>query len=218
MTTRKPSAIVILIFILLVACSAAEGARRERWEERDEWQNVPGIFSAMGVGLGARVADVGSRDGYLTLRLADAVGISGRVYAVDIDDEALERLHETLEDEDIGNVVTVLSETDDPKLPGRSFDAVVIVNAYHEMDQYASMLEHIRRALKPGGRLVVVDAISEGKRGESRSRQTSSHEIALDYVKQDLVEAGFEIVQSRDPFVDERDDGDQMWLVAAVVR
>ena len=216
--TRKPGRTFILIFVLLMAGSATFGARPARWQERDEWQNVSGIFSAMGVCNDAWVADVGSKDGYLTLQLAEAVGPQGRVFAVDIDDDALERLRDRLADEEIGNVTTVHSETDDPKLPWRTFDAVVIVNAYHEMDEYASMLEHIRRALKPGGRLVVVDGISDGRRGKSRSRQTSSHEIDMKYVKQDLVEAGFEIVQSRDPFVVDRDDGDQVWLLAAVPR
>ena len=215
---RQSSRIMILLFILLTACFTAEGARRERWQERDEWQNVPGIFSAMGACRNAVVADVGSRDGYLTLRLADVVGDTGRVYAVDIDEEALDRLRDTLEDEGIKNVVTVHSESDNPKLPRGTFDAVVIVNAYHEMDEYEPMLEHVRRALKPGGRLVVVDAIDANHRGESRSSQTASHEIGLEYVKKDLVDAGFEIVQARDPFVDERDDGDQMWLLAAVPR
>lgn len=218
MTTRTTARFAILIFLLLSVGLSALAARPARWVKRDAWQNVPGIFAAMGVAGGAWVADVGARDGYLTLRLADAVDDRGRVWAVDIDDEALDRLRDTLDEEEIGNVVVVHSEPDDPKLPWSKFDSVVIVNAYHEMDKYASMLEHISRALKPRGRLVLVEAISDHLRGQSRSRQTSAHEIEIAYVKEEVREAGFEIVQARDPFVEENDGGKPMWLLVAVPR
>lgn len=188
-------------------------AQNDRWARRDQWQNVAGIFEAMGIHEGSYVADVGARDGYLTVRLARTVGAAGRVYAVDIDADALRELQGHLADEDTSRVMLVHSVPDDPMLPEGVLDAVVVVNAYHEFEAYASMLAHIKAALKPGGRLVLVEPIAEDRRDDSRSRQASRHEIAIRYAQADLEEAGFEIIQAQDPFVERVQRNDEMWLL-----
>jgi ubiquinone/menaquinone biosynthesis C-methylase UbiE len=203
----------LVLALLAAGCSWAEGSK-SKWERRDEWQNVPAIFAAMGISAGSRVADVGAGKGYLTLHLARAVGEDGRVYAVDIDAEVLEDLRNSVEQEKLENVTSILGTSDDPLLPEGSLDAVVMVNTYHEIDESEAVLEEIHRALRPGGRLVVVDAISESLRESSRSAQAASHEVALAYVREDLESAGFRIVQSQDPFV-ARPLGDELWLLVA---
>ncbi|MFQ5572049.1 MAG: class I SAM-dependent methyltransferase [Rhodothermales bacterium] len=198
--------------LLLVAPSTCSG-QNDRWVKRDAWQNVPGIFEAMDLREGSRVADVGARDGYLTVRLARAVGEHGHVYAVDIDRKALEDLRDNLADEDTSRVTLIHSVPDDPMLPEGTLDAVVVVNAYHEFRAYASMLDHIKAALKPGGRLVLVEPISDRRRDASRKQQMSSHEIALHFARADLKEAGFEILEERDPFIERTHNSDEMWLL-----
>lgn len=167
---------------------------------REEWQRVPDVIVALGLEPGSRVADVGSGDGFFTVRLARAVGETGRVYAVDISAEALSRLRDRLRREGIDNVEVIEGEPDDPRLPEATFDAALIVNAYHEMVEHREMLAHLRRALKPEGRLVIIEPITTPMRGEPRFRQVEDHEIAPWYVTAELREAGFHVLQVVDPF------------------
>src|SRR5438128_2238953 len=100
---------------------------------RERWQKVPEILDAMAVRPGSTVADVGAGDGFLTVRLARAVGRTGHVVAVDVSPRALERLRLRLGQEALTNVDAVTGDVDNPHLPSASLDAAVIVNAYHEM-------------------------------------------------------------------------------------
>lgn len=198
----------LLVYSILISFEAS--AQNDDWTKRDEWQNVAGIFYAMEIDSASVVADVGCQEGYLTLRLAPRVS---RVFAVDIDDGALKKLRKNAVG--LPNVLTVLGDVDDPKLPSDTLDAAVIVNAYHEMTEYRSMLGHIYRALKPKGRLVIVEPISKSLRTAERSQQTKSHEIGLPFVKQDLLAAGFSIAGEKDPFVKREHRNDEMWILVA---
>lgn len=166
----------------------------------------------MRVRPGATVADVGAGDGFFTSRLARAVGPDGRVFAVDIDDKALERLRKRLDDEGIRNVTVIKGAVDDPKLPAGVLDSALIINAYHEIDRHESVLAALRRALKPEGRLVIVEPVRDSRRGRPRADQVRDHEIEPELVLRDARAAGFHIVGLQDTFtVRERD---VEWLLA----
>jgi predicted methyltransferase len=197
-----------LAVVVVTACQSSRDATRE------EWQKVPEILKALGIMGGSSVADVGAGEGFFTFRLAHEVGPAGRVYAVEVAADDLRRLRERVSREGVPQVEVVAGERDDPRLPGDSLDAALIVNAYHEMREHQAMLAAIRRALKPNGRLVIVEPIVESRRGESRERQESSHEIEPKYVEADLREAGFEVLELRDPFT-RRPAGDSEWLLVA---
>jgi len=167
---------------------------------RDAWQRVPDIFAAMGVAEGSVVADIGAGGGYFTARLSKAVGATGRVYAVDVSSSALTGLRQRVGREGLTNVEVIQGTAADPRLPEGRLDAALIVNAYHEMAEHQSMLAAIRRALKPSGRLVIVEPIAEAGRGAPRAGQEKQHQIAPQYVQQDAVGAGFVIVKLEDPF------------------
>ncbi|NIR52477.1 methyltransferase domain-containing protein [candidate division KSB1 bacterium] len=190
---------------------------REHWQERDKWQNVPAIFEAMAIQSGSVVADIGAGRGYLTVRLAEAVGENGKVLAVDIDTSAVEFLRTYLNEQEIGNVQAILGKQDDPLLPQETLDAVVIVNSYHEMTAYQNMLNKIKASLRPGGHLVISEPISDRRLQASRRKQVSRHEIALQYVKAEVEHAGFEIVQEQGAFVkhDHADHQQTFWLLVA---
>ena len=188
---------------------AQERAAQER--SREQWQKVDEIFAAMGVSPGVTVADIGAGDGFFTSRLARAVGPNGRVFAVDIDDKALERLKKRLQDDGILNVTIVKGATDDPKLPERALDGALIVNAYHEMEQHQSVMLALRRALKPDGRLVIVEPIRDARRGQPRADQARNHEVEPEYVLRDARAAGFRIVGLQDPFTFH--DPDVEWMM-----
>jgi len=198
--------------VLVLATGGLLGqARAEQEKGREQWQRVPEIFTAMGVRSGSTVADVGAGDGFFTTRLARAVGPDGRVYAVDVSDAALDRLKKRLAEDNIQNVVIVKSTPDDPKLPENTIDAALIINAYHEMDQHQAMLSALRRALKPDGRLVIVEPVAPSRRGRPRAEQAKSHEIDPEYVLQDARASGFRVIGLQDPFT--RRQGDIEWMM-----
>ena len=113
----------------------------------------------LGLKPGNRVADIGSGDGYFTLRLARAVGEQGRVFAVDVDASALAELKDRADQERLSNVTTVLSGSTDTRLPPESVDVLFISDVLHEVPE-ALRLPLIRSAvsaLKPGGYLYLID-------------------------------------------------------------
>jgi SAM-dependent methyltransferase len=217
---RLGSVLVGLLCLLAVTTpvaaqpEAVDKARVREGNAREGWQRVPDILVALNVVPGARVADVGAGDGFFTVRLARAVGPAGRVIAEDIDGEALARLRARVADELLGNVEVVQGEADDPRLPVDTLDAVLVVNAYHEMGQFASMLAHFRRALKPGGRLVLVEPLDPRLRGEPRGQQTKAHSLDSGYAARELRAARFDLVGLRDPLI-RRGTGTEYWMLVA---
>lgn len=193
-----------LALSLLATCLATGGlvaqTRAEQEKQREQWQRVADIFRAMEVRPGVAVADVGAGDGFFTSRLASAVGPTGQVFAVDVNDAPLDRLRRRLTEQAISNVTVIKGTASDPRLPAGTLDAALIINAYHEMPEHRAMLEAIRSALKLTGRLVIVEPISESRRTATRRDQTRDHEIAPEFVMQDVRAAGLRIIGLEDPF------------------
>lgn len=210
-----PRRILRIAMLAVPLLGVALGGARAQESVREEWQRVPDVLAALAIGPGSHVADVGAGDGYFSVRLARAVGDSGRVYAVDISPEQLSRLRARLEREGIGNVEVIEGRPDDPRLPEAALDAALIVNAYHEMTEYPEMLGHLRRALKPGGRLVIVEPITPRLREATRDHQVDDHEIAPWFIEAELRGAGFHVVQLVDPFTTRgRGDAQESLIVA----
>ena len=170
-------------------------------------------MTALAVDAGSRVADVGAGRGYFTSHLSRRVGPNGRVYAVDISDRALGQLRRLVESEELDNVDVIRGEIDDPGLPEGSLDAVLMVDAYHEMTEYEAMLARVYGALKPGGRLVILD-LAPPDSTAARDRQTASHRLGLSLVEREVVEAGFEVIE-RDPRFTSGGRGSGQWMLVA---
>lgn len=222
MATRVRSVgLVAVLWLAILGWPAAAGqdsaARAREESQRDAWQNVPKILEALGVGPGAVVADIGAGGGFFTVRLSRAVGPTGRVYAVDVSTRVVEQLRKRVADEDLSNVVVLEGSAWDPRLATATLDAALIVNSYHEMPEHQAMLTNLRQALKPGGRLVIIEPISPTRRDVPRDEQTRSHEIGAEHVQQDAREAGFRVVRLEDPFITRRGQGpegdDEEWLL-----
>ena len=198
------------------AGSAATGAAPVP-ESRDDWQRAPDIFAAAGLKPGSRVADLGAGEGWLSTRLARHVGPTGRVFAADISENALRSLSERLAADSVTNIELILSEPDDPRLPYGTLDAVIIVNAYHEMVERVAVLDGIKRALRPGGLLVIVDNPPADSTVRTRKEQTSRHLLAIDFARDDLEAHGFEIVSEQPEFVKyiEPSHAHRQWLLVA---
>lgn len=167
---------------------------------RDSWQRVPDIFAALGAKPGSRIADLGAGEGWLTLRLARQVEAGGRVFASDISESALATLAQRVDSAGLRNVELMLAKADDPRLPHGTLDGVVILNAYHEMPQRVAVLDGVKRSLRPGGILVIVDNAPVDTI-RTRKEQTSHHTLALEFARDDLEAQGFEIVAADSNFV-----------------
>jgi ubiquinone/menaquinone biosynthesis C-methylase UbiE len=130
--------------------------------DRDDWIKPDLIMDALGIADGAVVADLGAGGGWFTIRLARRVGPNGIVYAQDIQPQMIEATNRRAQQEGVTNVRTILGTPTDPRLPG-GLDAVLIVDAYREMDEPSKpeviqeLLRNVQRALKPQGRIGIVD-------------------------------------------------------------
>jgi len=217
MQTRLVATTLVTALITVSAPAWGQQARDSEHgqERREQWQRVDDVFTAMGVKPGAVVADLGAGDGFFTVRLAKAVGEHGKVYAVDISADALRRLRSRVAADNLSHVTVIEGAFDDPKLPEAALDAVLIVNAYHEMKAFKSILAKLKSALKPDGRLVIVEPIAQSRRDDSRDAQTRNHEIAIQFVQQETKEAGFVHVSMQDPFTVRQGQGhhDEMWML-----
>jgi ubiquinone/menaquinone biosynthesis C-methylase UbiE len=125
--------------------------------KRDAYQKPHEVLEALDLEPGETVADIGSGSGYFTLRFAAHVGDTGRVFAVDVDPEMIRHLNRRLRDAGVRNVQTVLSEPDDPLLPDASVDRFVVVNVWHHIEKQPEYLALMKRMLKPGGQVVMID-------------------------------------------------------------
>ncbi len=124
---------------------------------RDAYQKPHEVVMALGLKDGTRIADIGSGPGYFTLRFAQHVGRAGRVYAVDISPDMIVDLNRRVRDAGLDNVRTILALPDDPLLPDASVDQVFICDTWHHIEKRDAYLGRLRRILRPGGRVVVVD-------------------------------------------------------------
>lgn len=125
--------------------------------QRDKVNEAQVVMDLADIRPGTTVADIGAGEGYYTVRLAERVGPKGRVLAQDIDRMTLQRLGERVERERLDNVSIKLGEADDPRLPVSSFDRIFLVHMYHEVTEPYAFLWRLRPALRPGGRVIVVD-------------------------------------------------------------
>jgi cyclopropane fatty-acyl-phospholipid synthase-like methyltransferase len=129
--------------------------------ERAAEEQPEKALDALKLKPGMVVADIGAGVGYMSLRMAKRVGPSGKVYANDLQPEMLARLRENAAKAKIANVITVLGDVDDPKLPANTMDLVLLVDVYHEFSQPQKMLRKIRETLKSDGRLVLLEYRAE---------------------------------------------------------
>jgi ubiquinone/menaquinone biosynthesis C-methylase UbiE len=129
--------------------------------ERNEEENTDLLVQTLKFRPGEMVADIGAGTGYFTRRIALRVVPSGKVFAVEIQQEMLDLLTNTLAGQGITNVAPVLGTTKDPRLPPASIDTILMVDVYHEFDFPFEMVESMCRALKPGGRMVFVEFRAE---------------------------------------------------------
>jgi ubiquinone/menaquinone biosynthesis C-methylase UbiE len=186
-------------------------------DSREKSEKVPEILEALQAEPGKRIADIGAGEGFYSLRIARAVGPTGRVTAVDVNEKYLDKLRARLQQDKVMNVDVVVGAVDDPHLQEGAFDAVLIYNAYHEMTTPEPILKAILMALKPGGRLVMSEPLHDNVSSATRAEQVKDHEIGPNFVQQELRAAGFEVIEQRPDFVAFTVPGHKggFWLIVA---
>jgi ubiquinone/menaquinone biosynthesis C-methylase UbiE len=188
------------------------------WKDRDEWMKVNDIFEMAGIKEGNIVADIGCHQGYLSIRLAKYIGETGKVYSVDVREDRLNKLNDIATERSIRNIHTILGDYDDPKLKEQSIDVAFIIDAYHEMKDYRQILLNIKKALKPNGRLLVLEKLKQKMIGKSRQEQTLAHTISPGFVENELTEAGFTVTAlEKDLGYWEEDPDKKIWVLLAVL-
>ena len=164
--------------------------------DRDLWQRPDQIMDALGIADASVVADVGAGSGWFTIRLARRVGPQGLVYAQDVQPEMLNAISRRVQREGLTNVRPVLGRGSDPRLPQATLDAVLMVDAYHEIEDRVAMLANIARALKPQGRVGVVDFRLEG----TGPGPDPAERVSPDVVVKDAEQAGLRLIR-QEPFL-----------------
>jgi ubiquinone/menaquinone biosynthesis C-methylase UbiE len=160
--------------------------------ERIEEEEPDKALDAIGLELGQTVADLGAGVGYMTWRMAKRVGPQGTVYGQDIQPYMLEQLQKNMRERGITNVKTVLGGLTDPKLPAASLDLLLMVDVYHEFSEPQKMLRGIHEALKPGGRLVLIEYRGEDPAVPIRPE----HKMTVKQVRAELEPEGFKFEKS----------------------
>lgn len=159
--------------------------------EREQEEDPARAIQLLGLRPGDVVADLGAGSGYMSVRLARAVGPSGRVYAVDIQPEMIALVERRARDEQLGNIVPVLGAADDPHLPDGAVDLVLMVDVYHELQYPERVLERLGRALSSRGRLVLLEYRKEDPSIPIREE----HKMSVEEARAELAASGYRLVR-----------------------
>jgi ubiquinone/menaquinone biosynthesis C-methylase UbiE len=130
---------------------------------RDERLQINRVMDMLGIEPGKNVADIGAGSGWFTVRAARRVTVSGTVYAVDINPEAIHYIDQRAKKEQLQNIKTILSKPDDPQVPADSIDAVLLLKTYHEVAHPVVLLRNLRSSLKPGAKIGIIDRNGNGE-------------------------------------------------------
>jgi ubiquinone/menaquinone biosynthesis C-methylase UbiE len=160
--------------------------------ERETEEAPDAALDAIGIRKGDLVADIGAGVGYFTWRMSDRVGPGGKVYANDIQPRMLEQLKKNISARGLTNVVPVLGTDDDPKLPVGALDLELLVDVYHEFSKPRQMLARLREALKPSGRLVLLEYRKEDPSVPIRLE----HKMTVQEVRAEIEPEGFRFEKS----------------------
>ena len=159
--------------------------------EREDEEAPSKALDALELKPGMVVADIGAGSGYYSSRIAKRVGPTGRVYATDIQPGMIALLDRRIKSEGLGNVTTVLGGMDDPKLPPASIDLAIMVDVYHELQEPQVFLGRVRSALKPGGRLVLIEYKGE----DPTIPIIPSHKMTVAQAKLEVESEGFALTK-----------------------
>jgi len=156
--------------------------------KRDAWQKPHQVITALKLAPDAAVADIGAGTGYFAMRFAHMLG-KGRVYGVDIEPDMVKYLGERAQKEGLANLTAVQGAAGDARLPAK-VDLVFLVDVYHHIDSREAYFRKLRDALKPGGRIAIIDFRLDSPAGPPQSAR-----VAPDTVKAEMRKAGYVLAE-----------------------
>jgi ubiquinone/menaquinone biosynthesis C-methylase UbiE len=162
--------------------------RPERIQEEDPDR----MLAALDIKKGSVVADIGAGVGYHVWRMAEIVGPSGKVIGEDIQEGMIQLLKKNIDDRRLRNVEVILGTPTDPKLPKNTVDLVLMVDVYHEFSEPVTMMRRIQAALKPDGRVVLV----EFRKEDPTVPIQPLHKMSVPQVRAELEPLGFKFERS----------------------
>jgi predicted methyltransferase len=173
---------------------ATENAAFFNRPQRDAEERPELLIDALEIPRGATVADVGSGTGYFTWRLAQEVGPTGKVLAIDVQQSMLDLTKAAVTAHKLTNVEYALATDQDPRLPEKALDLVFIAYAYHEFAEPEAMMAAVRRSLKPGGRVVILEYAKESNIAPA----SPLHKMSFEEIRREIEPMGFTIDQLLD--------------------
>jgi ubiquinone/menaquinone biosynthesis C-methylase UbiE len=184
--------LVLAIALLMAGCAQLKQCAYAGIN-RDEWQQPQKVIAALKIQPGASVADLGSGGGYFTFRLAEAVGPSGKVYAVDIDRDMVDLIAERATKEERSNVEVILARPEDPSLPKAGVDLIFTSNTYHHIEDRVAYFANLRKYLRRNGRVAIIEFDRRGwLEGLLR------HYTPSEFIKREMEQAGYTLQQEFD--------------------
>ena len=162
---------------------------------RAERLQIDRVMDILAISPGKNVADVGAGSGWFTVRAARRVSESGKVFAVDINPEAIHYIEDRVKKEGLHNVNAMQGREDDPLLPAGQIDAVLLLKTYHEVAKPVALLKNMKIALRPGAKVGIIDRNGNGE----------NHGVQRKVVIEEAAEAGYELKGSYDFVKDDMD-------------
>lgn len=189
--TAKSVASIIISCLWLSGCA---GLVYQHMNDpvRDAWQKPQAVMAKLAIMPGSKVADLGAGGGYFTWRLAEAVGAQGRVYAVDIDDSALDIINAEIKSRKLTNVKPIRAEPNDAKL-SEPVDLVFCSDTYHHLQDRVAYFRSLRRYLKPDGQVAILDFHPHGF-----FSGLLGHGTAKEEVQREMEAAGYRLIGDYD--------------------
>jgi arsenite methyltransferase len=184
--------LVVALCLLVGGCARLKQCAYEGIS-RDEWQQPQKVIAALKLQPGAVVSDLGAGGGYFTFRLADAVGPGGKVYAVDVDPDMVELVAKVAKDKGQSNIETILAKPENPLLPEAGVDLIFTSNTYHHIGDRVAYFSNLRRFLRPGGRVAIVEFDRRGwLEGLLR------HYTPSEFIQREMDQAGYRLQENLD--------------------
>jgi ubiquinone/menaquinone biosynthesis C-methylase UbiE len=165
--------------------------------ERDTDQQPDKVVEALNLKPGLSVADIGAGSGYFTRRFIRAVTEKGKVYAIDIEPDMLQYEKDTIARMPVPSTVEfILAQPDNPRLPPQSVDLIFLCNVYHHLDHRSAYFSNVQLALKPGGRIAIIDFYHDARSGDVGFPR--KHLVPRDTVVAEMAEAGFRLAREHE--------------------
>ena len=189
--TRWTTLAVLPLFVCTGCDSLSRAVMNVSW--RDRWQKPEAVIQSLSLKPGDHVADLGAGGGYFTFRLAEAVGPTGKVYAVDVDKGNLAYIARRAKEQGYTNVETILAKYDDPLLPEGGVDLIFTCNTYHHLENRIAYFTSAARYLRPNGHIAVIDL-----NGRSWFHRLFGHWTAEETSRSEMEAAGYSLMSEFD--------------------